>query len=147
MRISDIPSGVTTTPARRNARSSGTRFDALLDVEETPAPPTSAAPASITMAGALMALQQVEDATTGRSRGLKRAEAMLDDLNEMHRALLLGGIPAARLQMMAKSLQERQSDHGDPRLDNILADIELRVAVELAKRGMAPAFVLQRLPA
>ena len=107
-----------------------------MDVDEPSAPSQTSAPAGVAGIGALVALQQVEDATTGRSRGLKRAEAMLGELDEMHKALIFGGLPTARLQAMANQMKQRLECGNDSHLHSIMADIELRLAVELAKRGI-----------
>ena len=82
---------------------------------------------------ALLSLQEVPDATSGRSRGLKRAEDMLDHLDAIRHGLLLGSIPRDKLNGLLAVVRERRDDVGDPRLAAVLDEIELRAAVELAK--------------
>ncbi|NVJ97557.1 MAG: flagellar assembly protein FliX [Alphaproteobacteria bacterium] len=90
----------------------------------------------ITSVDALLALQGVPDATTGRSKGLKRAEEMLDMLEEVRKGILLGAIPAPNLRNLADMARNQRGQTGDKHLDDILSDIELRAEVELAKLGL-----------
>jgi hypothetical protein len=53
--------------------------------------------------------------------------------------LLLGTIPASRLESLAQQIRAKREQVSDPRLDQILDDIELRAAVELAKLGQGAA--------
>jgi len=82
---------------------------------------------------ALIALQGVPDATDGRSKGLARAEEMLDLLEEVRKGILLGAISTSGLRILADLARNQKSDAGDPKLNEILDDIELRAEVELAK--------------
>ena len=89
----------------------------------------------------LLSLQEVPDSTEGRSKGLSRANDMLDLLEEVRRGLLLGSIPASGLQTLA-DLARNHRENADPalksdkKLSEILSDIELRAEVELAKLGL-----------
>ena len=85
--------------------------------------------------GALIGLQEVPDATTSRSKGLARADEMLDMLEEVRKGLLLGAIPEKNLRMLADMARHHKEDAQDKVLNEILADIELRAEVELAKLG------------
>lgn len=90
----------------------------------------------ITSVDALLALQGVDDATTGRSKGLKRAEEMLDLLEEIRKGILLGAISTTNLRSLADMARNQRGKTSDNRLDAILSDIELRAEVELAKLGL-----------
>ncbi len=120
---------------RRNAGKAGGSFASALDVgaPETAAPLAGSGP--ISAVGSLLALQESFDATTGRSRGRQRAEDLLAGLEDLRRGLILGNIPVSQLRLLADRLGQRMGNTGDPRLDGIIAEIELRVAVELAKLG------------
>ncbi|MFC4349681.1 flagellar assembly protein FliX [Kordiimonas lipolytica] len=85
---------------------------------------------------AVIALQGVPDATERRSKGLKRAEEMLDLLEEVRKGILLGAIPAPKLRGLADMARNQRGKTDDKKLDEILADIELRAEVELAKLGV-----------
>ena len=84
---------------------------------------------SISSLDALMALQGVEDPTARKKRAVARGRNALD-------ALLDGSIDRptlARLKVAAEGLTD---DTGDAGLDEVMREIDLRVAVELAKAGM-----------
>ena len=86
---------------------------------------------------ALIALQGVGDATERRKRALSRGRRALDELDRLKLSLIDGSIDRstlARLKVAADGLTE---ESGDPGLDRVLGEIDLRVAVELAKAGMA----------
>lgn len=82
---------------------------------------------------AILALQ--EDGHTGerRKRAAKRGHDLLDALDQLKAALLNGRVPVADLKAIAARLSERAEMTGDPRLDEVIAHIELRAKVELAK--------------
>lgn len=84
---------------------------------------------------ALLSLQEVEDAATGRSKGLRRADDLLDRLEEIQLGLLTGALSRENLQELARAVRQRRAEPGDARLNDILDQIELRAAVELAKYG------------
>ncbi|WND01913.1 flagellar assembly protein FliX [Temperatibacter marinus] len=90
----------------------------------------------ISQVNPLLGLQEVPDSTESPSKGLHRANDMLDMLEEIRKGILLGAIPASRLRQLADMARGRQNQpQQDPRLAEILADIELRAEVELAKLG------------
>ena len=57
---------------------------------------------------------------------------MLDDLKI---GLLAGNLNAATVHRLRDAAANLKSSSGDPGLDSVLAEIELRVEVELAKAG------------
>ena len=95
------------------------------------APVGSAAPP--TSIDALIAIQEVPDASTGRRRALLRGSSMLDLLDEVRVGLLSGIVPGGRLQALLDSLKGRREAIEDPRLAQLIDEIELRASVELAK--------------
>jgi len=121
------------TVTRRDARNpaSGSNFaDAVAG--EKQAPPAASATAPVSVDG-LFALQEVADELTGRRRAAARANALLDKLEELRLALLSGKMPRAQLEQLRHLAREHGPTVDDPKLAGILAEIELRVAVELAK--------------
>jgi hypothetical protein len=85
---------------------------------------------------ALMALQAEGFDPHKRGRQVRRGGKTLDALESLVRAQLEGAAPhAARLHLTA--LQAEAEATGDPNLDAVLADIDVRAAVELAKLEMA----------
>jgi hypothetical protein len=58
---------------------------------------------------------------------------MLDRLEAIRLGLLEGWIGGESLRSLRRLVSERRGDLGDPKLGEILDEIELRAAVELAK--------------
>ena len=81
----------------------------------------------------LLNLQEVEDSTSGPSKAKARAEDLLDRLDEIRHALLAGGLPELQLNALSQVVQSRREEVDDPRLVEILDEIDLRAQVELAK--------------
>ncbi|MGL4440147.1 MAG: flagellar assembly protein FliX [Bosea sp. (in: a-proteobacteria)] len=84
---------------------------------------------------ALFALQANDDATERKKRQVRRGHDLLDGLDRLKAALLGGIIPAAQLTELKRQLEQRRENTDDPRLEEVLGHIELRVAVEIAKLG------------
>lgn len=121
-------------PARRGRAGDGSFSSAL--AAETPATQggTGAAPASAV--DALLALQEVDEAGSGRKRAVRRGNDLLDRLEEIRIGLLTGQLSRDRLQQLARLAREGRPAIDDPRLAEVLAEIELRAEVELAKLGL-----------
>jgi len=132
MRIDWSPQ-VQAAQQRRDLRApAGERSFADAIPEETQPPPSSteAKPAVI---DGLFALQEVADELSGRRRAAARGSALLDRLDELRLGLLSGTLPRAQLETLRQLAREHGPTADDPKLAAILSDIELRVAVELAK--------------
>jgi hypothetical protein len=82
---------------------------------------------------ALLALQGVEAVDERRRRAVKRGHTALDLLDEMKLALLSGRLDPAVVLRLQSAAAELKDGSGDPRVDQVLAEIDLRVEVELAK--------------
>ncbi len=95
---------------------------------------TSATHSTVSL-DALVSLQANEDATERKKRQAKRGHDLLDGLDRLKAALLGGRVAIADLERIRVNLSARRETTDDPRLDDVLAHIELRAAVELAKLG------------
>lgn len=127
---------VTARPGRSSRAGGSGRFASQLGDEAAPARPGAAAP--VGAVAAILAVQEVPEALDGRSRGLRRGRALLDQLEEIHLAILAGTLPPDRLVALRQTLAERRGAIDDPRLAAIIDEIELRATVELAKLGLVP---------
>lgn len=83
----------------------------------------------------LVALQANDQAADRRKRQTKRGRDLLDGLDQLKGALLSGHLATADLDRLKGTLKARREATDDPQLDEVLAHIELRAAVELAKLG------------
>ena len=81
----------------------------------------------------VLALQEVDDAAARASRGKMRAQDMLDIMEEIRHGLLAGALPAQKLMDLSRVIQSRKVQVDDPKLAEILDEIDLRAQVELAK--------------
>lgn len=84
---------------------------------------------------ALLSLQEVGDSTSDRANARARrwGEDLLDKLELIRLGLLSGGIPRADMERIATMVGAQRERTTDPRLAEVLAEIELRARVELAK--------------
>jgi len=108
---------------------------------ESAARSTNATSGTRTIGGidALLALQGVDEPGERRRKAVKRGRSALDALDALKLGLLSGTFDTgalARLKSVTAGLAEPS---GDPALDTVLAEIELRAQVELAKIGMPQA--------
>jgi hypothetical protein len=130
------PNGTTLgLPASNARRTSSTGFslpDATAVPDEVRA---AAAPKAATSLDALMALQGVEDPTERRKRSVARGKGALDVLDDLKMGLLSGNLDSSTVNRLRDAAANLKSSSGDPGLDAVLSEIELRVEVELAKAG------------
>ncbi len=84
---------------------------------------------------ALIGLQEVDDATQRESKGKKRAQALLDEMDDLRLALACGTLTRAQLLRLSAAIQSEKIKADDPGLNQILDDVDLRARVELAKYG------------
>ena len=92
----------------------------------------------ISVADAIFATQMVngEEEKEIRKKLIKRGSTLLDKLEEIRDALLVGYISKDELISIARMVKEKQQESSDEKLQEIMAEIELRVEVELAKLTM-----------
>jgi class II flagellar assembly regulator FliX len=123
---------------RRGTRSGVAGAGSFAEVlgAEPAAAPSAAAPAS--GVSALFALQEVPDATVRRRKAMARASKLLDRLDSLQLGLLDGAIDRKSLAELAGAVRSAREEAGDPALQSVLDEIELRAAVELAKLSSAP---------
>jgi hypothetical protein len=88
---------------------------------------------------ALLALQGVEDPMSRKKRAMGRASRILDMLDDLKVAMLEGHASPQTLDNLARAVREQRESTDDPRLEDVLNQIETRAAVELAKLGRVRA--------
>ena len=89
----------------------------------------------ISVTDAIFAAQMVNDEEERqiRQKLVKRGFSLLEKLEEIRDAILLGYISKEKLIEISRMIKEYQVESNDPKLQEIMSDIELRVEVELAK--------------
>ncbi len=130
------PNGTTLgTPAGNARRTSSTGFS-LPDAATAPEMRSAAPPKSAGNIDALLALQGVEeDPVERRKRSVVRGRGALDVLDDLKIGLLMGNLEPSTVNRLRDAAASLKSSSGDPGLDVVLSEIELRVEVELAKAG------------
>ena len=128
------PTGPSSSPGARPARASGGFSVPAGGAAAGPSATTSAsAPSAVADVSALMALQGVDDVTERRRRAIRRGGGLLDRLEELKLALLSGEAGEGALERLTRTLREDRPVDGDAGLNELLDQIDLRAAVELAK--------------
>ncbi len=127
------------TKARRNASSVGSFAD-LLDAAgagddaSVGALSDVAAPSAV---GGMLSLQEVAEEEGRRKKLVSQGHSMLDTLDELRHRLIEGRIPGHMLADLGQEILAKKQTVTDPALVDIIEDIEIRLAVELAKLELA----------
>ena len=131
------PNGTTIgTPAGNARRTGSTGFSLPDDVTTASEARSPTAPKAAAGIDALLALQGIEDdPTERRRRSVARGKGALDVLDDLKIGLLSGNLNASTVSRLRDAAANLKSSSGDPGLDAVLSEIELRVEVELAKAG------------
>ena len=105
-----------------------------LDAADT-TKPQGAIPTLRTVGGidALVALQGFDDPAERRRRAVGKGKAALDVLDQIKLGLLAGTLDPGNLNRLRVAAEQLKDRSGEPGLDEVLSEIELRVEVELAK--------------
>ena len=136
MRIYGPNGTILGTPASTARRTSSTGFSLPEDVASTSEARATMAPKATANIDALIALQGIEeDPAERRRRSLARGKGALDVLDDLKLGLLSGNLDPSMVMRLRDAAANLKSSSGDPGLDQVLSEIELRVEVELAKAG------------
>jgi Class II flagellar assembly regulator len=130
------PNGTTLgSPASNVRRTSTSSFSLPEDATSTGETRATVAPKASTNIDALLAMQGIEDPVERRKRSVQRGRGALDVLDDLKIGLLSGSFDASTVSRLRDAAANLKSSSGDPGLDAVLSEIELRVEVELAKAG------------
>ena len=132
------PNGTTLGTPASQARRTGSGTFVLPDTASAQETRAAAAPKAAANIDALLALQGIEeDPVERRKRSVARGKPALDVLDDLKMGLLSGNLDASTVMRLRDAAANLKSSSGDPGLDSVLSEIELRVEVELAKAGQA----------
>jgi hypothetical protein len=122
---------------KRVSSTGNTAFSSLLDETDaasaTATAETIATPAAVSGATTWLGLQEVSEEELARKRSLKQGKSMIDALDKLRDGLLRGTLSHSTIRELERTANEQRATATDPKLIQILDDIELRIAVELAK--------------
>ena len=135
MRIQGPNAAQLGAPASAARRSAGGTFT-LSEGDASRAPGAPVALRTIGGIDALIALQGLEDPAERRRKAVKHGRRALDALDELKLGLLSGTLNQTALLRLKSAATDLKGSSGDENLDGVMAEIDLRVEVELAKAGM-----------
>lgn len=117
-------------------KASSTSSETFSPDEQSSAEPTErmAAAPSLGALDSILALQSVEDPQLSNRRAVKHGQNLLDVMDELKADMLVGRVSEGRVNRLL-SLITRARELSNPDLEEVIADIELRAQVELAKLG------------
>jgi len=93
------------------------------------------APADVDSVSGLLSIQEVQDPAGNRERAAKRGRDILEELDRLRHGLLDGTYSEEKLIRLVTLSRQQADAVADPRLREVIGEIELRAAVELAKLG------------
>jgi hypothetical protein len=129
------PNGTTIGSLAATARRTSSSGFALPEAASAPESRPAVAPKAAGNIDALLAMQGIEDPAERRKRSVQRGKGALDVLDDLKIGLLSGNFDASTVTRLRHAAADLKSTSGDPGLDAVLSEIELRVEVELAKAG------------
>jgi len=131
------PNGAYLASPSANTRRPGSTTFSLGDIGTAAETRSAAPPRAAGNIDALLAMQGVEDSTERRRRSVTRGRIALDVLDDLKIGLLAGAFDARTVARLRSAAADLKVTSGDPGLDQVLSEIELRVEVELAKAGQS----------
>lgn len=106
---------------------------AAAEAESTSATAQASDVAATSALDNLLALQEISEEDIQRRKLAQQGKSMLESLEQLHRQLLIGTLPAHVLLDLRRQVALQKQMVNDPKLTAIIEDIEIRAAVELAK--------------
>jgi hypothetical protein len=147
MKISNTPPvrPSSSTTRKKDAGSlsstSSTDFLDILGGTESAGSTASAPPISdiqpLNTVGALLSLQEMPEDEVRNRRAFSEGKSAIETLEQLRDSLLAGSISPNMLRTLQRHVETHKGLNADPKLAEILNDIELRTAVELAKLEQA----------
>ncbi|MEQ8370952.1 MAG: flagellar assembly protein FliX [Alphaproteobacteria bacterium] len=121
-------------PRRADRARAGAGGAFASHLQETAGPAVTDAPRPVHATAPLFSLQEVPDAASeARRRAVGRADVLLDRLDDIRHALLLGRLSQRQMEDLSRQIRSARGRVADPALEALLDDIDLRARVELAK--------------
>ena len=122
--------------SKASGQTTGASFSSYLEANmKVDNAPISSSALGVSATDALLAAQMVDgdEEKQKREKMLERGKGLLERLEEIRDGLLLGYISEDRLYEISRYVKERKPQIEDEKINELMAEIELRVEVELAK--------------
>jgi len=121
-------------PIKRTAKSGGASGSSFANhLDETSESSNASGVSGTSAIAGVLGVQEVDDATAHASKGKLRAQDILDRLDSLRVEILSGTISRERLLNLARLVNSQRATVTDPRLAELLDEVDLRAQVELAK--------------
>lgn len=140
MKVTRVGPAKDVAPAKKKAKAApaeGASFaDNLQDTQSAASAAVASDAAAVTGVDAVLATQQVADPTDdrpARRRLVEYGDDLLDQLDDLRLGILAGAYSKDRLAELAQKLRQKRNQSSDPRLNELINEIELRAEVEIAK--------------
>lgn len=127
-------SGASRSASKTKKTSSNVDFSGVLgEVDQAKATSQIEAVSAVASIDAVMALQSVDDALFAKKKAVQKGQDILEKLEDLRQSILFGQVKPQDLMKISDQLSSIHQEHLDPKLKNILNEIQLRAEVEMAK--------------
>lgn len=138
MKISDVSATYSASKLKKIRKAGDSNFGEFLSAaEETEQSAGAGGTLPAMEAGAInpfLALQEVSEEESRRQKSMQQGKQSLDMLDMLRREILTGQTSSQTIKRMQTQVDNiRANTPPDPKLQEIMGDIELRLAVEAAK--------------
>ena len=144
MKVTRLGGTKETSSAKHKSKGAGDRGAFAENLIETQVSPSAAAApdaTTVSAADAVLTAQNVGDSlddTPQRRRLTEFADDILGRLEELRLGILMGRFSKEKLADLAQRLRQKRQQSTDPKLNEIIHEIELRAEVEIAKYSRRP---------
>lgn len=134
-KVNDVNKTKDIAAGKVKKNTGGADFSSYLKETAKPGTAPVSGMSGISVTDAIFAAQLADgvEERERKKKQIKRGFTLLDKLEEIRQALLGGYISVDRLIEISRFVKEQDFGSSDSRLNEIIAEIELRVEVELAK--------------
>lgn len=134
-KVGDVNKSKDISTSKVKKSTSGSDFSSYLNETFKSGDAPVSGTSNISVADAIFATQMVGglEEKEIRKKLVKRGLSLLDKLEDIRDAILLGHVSKDKLIDISRFVKERNVDTTDDKLKAIMSELELRVEVELAK--------------
>ena len=138
MKVSRVggPKEAASSKKKPKAGAGSSFADNLMETQSTTASPGGGEAAPIGGVDGILAAQATADPTDdrpARRQLMNYGDDLLERLEDLQIGVLTGAFSKEKLTELAQRLRQKRVDSQDPKLNEIIQEIELRAEVEIAK--------------
>lgn len=117
------------------SKSGGGEFDGLLSVGDSGSTSPAAYANSISSINSIFSVQEMSIEVLDPEEAKEKGLELLDELKKLRDGIVMEQVNVQSLQHLVNKIQNEKIHVSDPKLQEIIDDIEIRASVELAKLG------------